>query len=47
MTVGGGIATAGWFIAFVYACTISQNTAVGVVIFGLLIAGYNSLRPRC
>ena len=38
MTIGSGIAVAGWLIAFVWACTVSENTVAGVVIAGVLIA---------
>jgi hypothetical protein len=44
MSVGSGIAVAGWFLAFVWACSISTNTAAGVVIFGLILAGVVVLR---
>jgi hypothetical protein len=39
MSAGTGIAIAGWFLAFVWACSISANTAAGVVCFGVIIAG--------
>ena len=39
MTLGSGIALAGFLAAFVYACTISENVAAGVVIFGGIAAG--------
>lgn len=42
VSTGLGIALAGWFGAFVWACTVSENTAAGVVVLGLvgaLIAG--------
>ena len=39
MSAGCGIAIAGWFLAFVWACSVSENTAAGVVIFGLIVAG--------
>jgi hypothetical protein len=39
MSTGCGIAIAGWFLAFVWACSVSANTAAGVVIFGLIAAG--------
>jgi hypothetical protein len=39
MSIGGGIAVAGWFIAFVWACTVSENTAAGVVIGGIIVTG--------
>jgi hypothetical protein len=38
MTIGGGIAVGGWFLAFVWACTISANVVAGVVISGVVIA---------
>ena len=34
MTIGSGIAVAGFLLAFVWASTISENVAAGVVIFG-------------
>jgi hypothetical protein len=37
MSVGSGIAAAGWLLAFVWACSVSQNTAAGVVISGICI----------
>jgi hypothetical protein len=40
MSVGTGIAFAGWFLAFVWACSISANTAAGVVIFGVIGAAW-------
>lgn len=45
MSTGAGIALAGWFIAFVWACTVSENVAAGVVIFGLII-GFWYVRIR-
>ena len=39
MSAGTGIAVAGWFLAFVWACTVSENTAAGVVVFGVIAAG--------
>ena len=39
MSAGCGIAIAGWFLAFVWACTVSADTTAGVVIFGLIFAG--------
>ena len=38
MSMGTGIAVAGWFLAFVWACSFSANTAAGVVIFGVIVA---------
>jgi hypothetical protein len=39
MSIGSGIALAGWFIAFVWACTVSENVAAGIVISGIVAAG--------
>jgi hypothetical protein len=36
MSIGSGIAVAGWFIAFVMACQTSENTVAGVVFFGIM-----------
>jgi hypothetical protein len=43
LSVGTGIAVAGWFIAFVWACSVSNDTAAGVVIFGIIVAGVRAL----
>jgi hypothetical protein len=37
MTTGSGIAAAGWLLAFVWACSVSENTAAGVVFAGICI----------
>jgi ABC-type proline/glycine betaine transport system permease subunit len=44
MSTGSGLAIGGWFIDFVYACSVSVNTAAGVlhalpslVIFGIIV----------
>jgi hypothetical protein len=39
MTTGSGIALAGWFLAFVWACSVSENTVAGVVGFGIAAVG--------
>jgi hypothetical protein len=44
MSTGDGIAIAGWF-AFVFACSVSENTAAGVVIFGIIV-GFLALAVR-
>lgn len=38
MSIGAGIAVAGWFIAFVWAASVSENIAAGVIVFGLIAA---------
>lgn len=38
MSIGAGLAIAGWFLAFVWACSVSENTAAGVVILGIIVA---------
>jgi hypothetical protein len=38
MSIGAGIAIAGFLVAFVWAASISENMAAGVVIFGGLAA---------
>lgn len=38
MSIGAGVAIAGWFIAFVWASTVSPNTAAGVVLGGIIVA---------
>lgn len=49
MSVGAGIAVAGWFLAFVWACRTSEATAAGVVIFGCLVGifalAWNTIGP--
>lgn len=37
MDIGVSIAVAGWFIAFAYACGVSENSAAGVVIIGVVV----------
>jgi hypothetical protein len=46
VTIGSGIAVAGFLIAFVWGCSVSQNVAVGVVIFGAMIAFFVVLKGR-
>lgn len=44
MTIGSGIAVGGWFIAFAYACSVSENTVAGVVIAGMIVAVVQLIR---
>lgn len=46
MSLGAGIAVAAWFLAFVWACSVSDNTAAGVVILGLLVIGVVAASER-
>lgn len=36
MSIGGGIALAGFLLAFVWGVSISENTAAGVVVLGAI-----------
>lgn len=44
MSIGSGIAIAGWFLAFVWGCTVSENVAGGLVLFGAIIGGFNAMK---
>jgi hypothetical protein len=45
MSVGSGIAIAGWFIAFAWATSVSQDATAGVILGGLLVVGaYHATR---
>jgi hypothetical protein len=46
MTIGSGIAAAGFLLAFVWGCSVSQNVAAGVVVFGVVIALFAILNGR-